>query len=298
MRPRAETEENAAEAVVFLDIDGVLQPLSSQERFEHDLKALKQELVAKDPRYEALNRYDIGAVRYDWHPEAVANLKTLCARGGAKIVVSSSWRDDKPLPLLRLLLRMHDLDGLAVGETPAVGPRDLEIQEYLVSHPEIRRFVIVDDSFADTLGRRFPRQFVNTSRWLDAGALEQALSALRRRPRKRDLAALADFDALVRRDPALTRLSLDLEEMSFIQRRRGLGRHAFVRALCEGVEQGPALASLTVRGLFQESTWSERLDKKEDPIVALRQAAARNPTLHQVEIEAQGKDGFLQPNNK
>ncbi len=49
-------------AVVFLDIDGVLEGWSSQDRFSPDLEALREELVRpSDPGYATLDRHDIGA---------------------------------------------------------------------------------------------------------------------------------------------------------------------------------------------------------------------------------------------
>lgn len=180
MAESAPSDVPPATAVVYLDIDGVLQPLSSRSRFEHDMKAYKQGLVQRvDPRYAELNRYDLAAVRYDWHPAAVANLKTLCAQGEAKIVISSSWREERTLEQLRLLFHIHDLGALVVDRTPLLGARDREIQEHLAAHPEIERFVVLDDSFAGELGRAFERRFVLTSDHLDAEALERALAALR-----------------------------------------------------------------------------------------------------------------------
>ena len=96
--------------VIFLDIDGVLQPGSYQHRFEHleevsDLaKKLTVELnngfdyyklVGGDKEYDnkqQVNKYDIGAVYWDWHPEAVKLLHEVIDKTGAKIVLSTDWR--------------------------------------------------------------------------------------------------------------------------------------------------------------------------------------------------------------
>ena len=96
--------------VIFLDIDGVLQPGSYQDRFEHlaevsDLaKKLNvklnngfdyYKLVGGDKEYDnkqQVNKYDIGAVYWDWHPEAVKLLHEVIDKTGAKIVLSTDWR--------------------------------------------------------------------------------------------------------------------------------------------------------------------------------------------------------------
>ena len=63
------------------DIDGVLQPTSSQKRFEHDLEALRENLAERyGGEYRQVNEYDLGAVVHDWHAAAVARLRALCAQ--------------------------------------------------------------------------------------------------------------------------------------------------------------------------------------------------------------------------
>ena len=72
--------------VIFLDIDGVLQPKGQQDRFDHDMKVLPKQMAEKyhEDEYLSIGRHDLGAVLYDWHPDAVANLKKLIALSGAE----------------------------------------------------------------------------------------------------------------------------------------------------------------------------------------------------------------------
>lgn len=55
------------ETVIFLDIDGVLQPLMSQTRFKHNLEELCVQLAHtyQNDEYLNMDRYDLGAVYYD-----------------------------------------------------------------------------------------------------------------------------------------------------------------------------------------------------------------------------------------
>lgn len=137
--------------VIFLDIDGVLQPGHYQRRFQHNLDKLKEELAEKynDPSYLKLDKYDVGAVYYDWHPVAVKCLKELLEKTGAKIVISSSWRRSKTLEELKKLFKIHDLDEYIIDTTeykPELGEkRSREIRNYLIEHPEIKNYIIIDD---------------------------------------------------------------------------------------------------------------------------------------------------------
>ena len=162
---RPETLRNI---VIFLDIDGVLQPPSKQTRFEHDPDELRRSLADKydDATYLSMDKYDLGAVYHDWDHDAVELLRTLCADFRASIVISSDWRRSNSLRWLRALFRLHDLHHYVTDATKQLdGPphyRASEVKEYLDSHPEIERFVIIDDGYGHEFGELFPEQFVHT----------------------------------------------------------------------------------------------------------------------------------------
>ena len=158
--------------VVFLDIDGVLQPTSSQKRFDHDLEALRESLAERfGAEYREFNEYDLGAVVHDWDAGAVARLRALCEEHDARIVVSSDWRQGRSVAQLQALFRLHDLHHLVVDRTgdPQSGPhyRAGDVKLYLDAHPEIERFVIIDDRYREEFDRLFPDRFVHTGRFLD-----------------------------------------------------------------------------------------------------------------------------------
>ena len=159
--------------VIFLDIDGVLQPDSSQRRFKQNLDALRSDLSERfqDPIYRSLDKYDLGAVFYDWDRLAVGLLRGLCEKTGAQIVISSDWRRRRSLAVLRALFRIHGLQGLVVDKTGEdAGPphyRAGEVRAYLHEHPEIERFAIIDDSYTGEFNELFAEQFVQTVGCLD-----------------------------------------------------------------------------------------------------------------------------------
>ena len=146
---RLHDRKDSERHVIFLDIDGVLQPCCSQKRFEHDLEQTKIMVAEemKEKGYLELDKYDVGAVYYDWHEAAVKNLHDLLWRCDAEIVISSDWKRSKTIEQLKLLLRIHKLDRYVtdmVSYTDHTFKPD-EIRNYLREHPELRSYVILDD---------------------------------------------------------------------------------------------------------------------------------------------------------
>lgn len=167
--------------VIFLDIDGVLQPLSARKRFDHDLIKLQSEFASKDQTYADMNRYDIGAVYYDWHEQAIFNLKKLCQKYNAKIVVSSAWRERKSKNHLLKLFALHDLDQYVVDTTPILERfgvnRADEVSLYLKQHPHIHDYVILDDCDFN-FPKQFPNNFVKCDYFFDDACLQMASKCL------------------------------------------------------------------------------------------------------------------------
>ncbi len=184
--------------VVFLDIDGVLQPPNFSNRFKHDLDQLRKDLAEKNPLFHTADKWDIGAVYYDWKKEAVENLKILLEKHNALIVISSSWRTYSALPILRLLFSIHDLDKYVYDKTLEVylSSRSGDIYHYLQTHPEIEQFVIIDDvSYNyDTI---FPENHVLTNNfyYFDEASFEEADKILSRQGFK-----MPEYNAETKRD--------------------------------------------------------------------------------------------------
>jgi hypothetical protein len=169
-------------SIIFLDIDGVLQPLSSQQRFQHDLRALQEQLAIqyRNDDYREMDRYDLGAVYYDWDKEAVERLRTLCVDVPADIVITSDWKSYSPLSRLKDYFKLHDLDQHIAGEIPQIPGkfRCEEVSEYLKQHPEIHRFVILDDAHIRDFEAAYPEHFVHCRRIFDDACYTKALRIL------------------------------------------------------------------------------------------------------------------------
>lgn len=148
--------------VIFLDIDGVLQPYNSGERFEHDSEKIVQELTDKKGiDYSQYYKIDVAAAYYDWDYSAVNTLRYILEQTDAKIVVSSDWRDIKRPYKVRDLLAIYNLDKYWIADTEKIEEDDIEnseeyqkytyrtreIKKYLRKHPEVENYVAIDDKY-------------------------------------------------------------------------------------------------------------------------------------------------------
>jgi len=168
------------EKVLFLDIDGVLQPFA-QYGFDHIRDKVAMENLFKELEekykvdYRKFSVYDVTAVYYEWDLSAIKQLKRVLDRTGAKIVISSSWREGDIGNYLPDLLKIHDLHKYLYGYTPEFAHdfacndvkyknfkniRSAEIVSYLRYHPFIKKWVAIDDI---DLTLDFPENAVRTS---------------------------------------------------------------------------------------------------------------------------------------
>jgi hypothetical protein len=103
--------------VIFLDIDGVLAPIRRWDR------------------YGDLDR------------ACILVLNEIVARGGADVVVSSTWRYAKTVPQLQAMLDAEGFSGRVLDKTPSGTPgasRGEEIAVWLAQHV-VHGYVIIDD---------------------------------------------------------------------------------------------------------------------------------------------------------
>lgn len=125
--------------VIFLDIDGVL--------ITHDSSLSRRNALPGTPR--------------TWSPDkrCVRRLNQLTEWTGAKIVVSSVFRKFRGY---RAILEGWGVAAPIVGQTPVLREkyRGDEIQAWLMLHPTIEHFVILDDD--DDMGRMTTSRLVRT----------------------------------------------------------------------------------------------------------------------------------------
>lgn len=138
--------------MTFLDIDGVL----NSEAYMLKLEAQHRQLGC--PTRET--PCDCFKLYHQLDRDAVARLNRLVTTTDAKIVISSTWRKLMDASELERALVEHGLVAEIIGATPdghdepemltVYGPlermyRGYEIDFWLRKHPEVDRFVILDD---------------------------------------------------------------------------------------------------------------------------------------------------------
>lgn len=143
--------------VVFLDVDGVLNSESYALKLEERHRALGHEDPARPKRETTCDCFKL---YHQIDRDAVARVNRLVAVTASKIVISSSWRKRFDPPELERILVEHGLVAEIIGVTPDghVSPemlivygalermyRGYEIDFWLRKHPEVDRFVILDD---------------------------------------------------------------------------------------------------------------------------------------------------------
>lgn len=128
--------------VLFLDIDGVLNSVQWAQEGNGFGRG------SRTPTRESLR----------WDPAAVRNLRNLIEATGAKIVVSSSWRGygDEASSVWQAMFGCYGWpEAPVIGETPDLNRmengiyvsriRGDEVAAWLADHPEVERYVCVDD---------------------------------------------------------------------------------------------------------------------------------------------------------
>lgn len=144
--------------VIFLDIDGVLQPSYSQKRHEisrEERDALPSMLAEKfnNPIFLTIDKYDAAAVYYDWAIDAVDNLKRILSFGEKngkiiEIIISSDWRLSKSFEQLKALFQIYGLDSYVTETIPStayLSLKEKDLQAYLENHPALKNYVVIDD---------------------------------------------------------------------------------------------------------------------------------------------------------
>ncbi|MCD7949580.1 MAG: hypothetical protein LUG12_04885 [Erysipelotrichaceae bacterium] len=180
--------------VLFLDIDGVLQPYQSRYRFHTNLETLIKYLSLRYQRdYTIYDKYIIGACFLDWNKKAVKRIKTILDATNAKIVISSGWRSKKYPNRMLDLLHIWDMDQYWIGETDFfhdnmieaqaylksqgyhLYERQVEILDYLFTHQDIKQYVIVDDMYFENV---FDGHFVKTYNLIKNKQVEECIRIL------------------------------------------------------------------------------------------------------------------------
>jgi hypothetical protein len=143
--------------VIFLDIDGVLNCSPSNSEWDdygypppyHNglIATLKQcwnENMVNSDEWKVTNE------RVRWVQRCVDNFKLFEATG-AYVVISSTWRvsfeEETAFKVFQEMFKLYDINMKIIGFTPVTfkGFRGDEVETWLLNHPEVTSFVILDD---------------------------------------------------------------------------------------------------------------------------------------------------------
>ena len=134
--------------VIFLDVDGVLNSghladtIGWGGHFDESEKATHENVK--------------------WGQQMVDNLRKIVETTGSQIVISSTWRLHFSIPKFKEMFSIYGWsDAPIIDKTPVmISKRGFEINKWLVNHPEVNKYVILDDS-TDFLPDQIP-VFINT----------------------------------------------------------------------------------------------------------------------------------------
>lgn len=163
--------------VIFLDIDGVLQPLGRQCRFDHDMEATREYLAKAHSNacFLEIDKYDLAAAYYDWNFIAIGILRELVEEDHCRIVIHSGWREYLTFEKLKALFQIYGLEESIIGVTDK-GDKTESINKYLSEHDEIDSYVVIDDD--KTLLYDFGSKFCFTHNFMTTDDYDQCKTIL------------------------------------------------------------------------------------------------------------------------
>ena len=125
--------------VVFLDIDGVLQPLSKKVRVNY----INNDIISllNNKYHINYNRYDIkdvSRVYYDWDKSAIERLRKILSVTDSKIIISSNWRDENKPNKMHDLLKIHTILSFSISIVLSI------ICKFILKSPELPSLLLVE----------------------------------------------------------------------------------------------------------------------------------------------------------
>lgn len=156
-------EVECKQLVIFLDIDGVIQPYSAEARHVYDLEALCAYLSGKyqNDIYTRMDKYDVGAAYYDWDTLALARIRELAKLYNAAIVLHTGWCRFNNLEKMKALFALYGMDDMIVTQVDGKKDKADGILDFLEQNPGIRDYIVIDDD--GRLGEAFAAHFIETN---------------------------------------------------------------------------------------------------------------------------------------
>jgi len=169
--------------VVFLDIDGVLQPFSKKVRVNY----INNDIISllNNKYHINYNRYDIkdvSRVYYDWDKSAIERLRKILSVTDSKIIISSNWRNENKPNKIHDLLKIHNLEIYYYCDNKILNSsfdifenRANEIKDSLNRY-DISNYVVIDDWYP--LKEYFKNNIVCTNNIIEDNDVISAIKIL------------------------------------------------------------------------------------------------------------------------
>jgi len=159
--------------VVFLDIDGVISPT-----FEGEYKRQKDEYEKRQLQYDSavyieksdanaggdkqkwIRPYDFYTIETRWDQASIQLINNLLWKTDSVCVLESSWINTYNTPeRMKAVLRLAGMEERYAGIAP--GRRKNEgIDAYRAEHPEIDRFIVIDDDDYWDFAKKYGMYFI------------------------------------------------------------------------------------------------------------------------------------------
>lgn len=169
--------------IIFLDIDGVLNPYRTYMFPVDNPNLLKQ--LSKETKNKDIEKLDINLVTQIYHGfdhQACSYIEQLCKEFDAKIVISSSWRLVYSLDQLKAILDIHHLGHYLIDTTEDYNTRPQEIIRYCEYH-FISTYIVIDDFNMPI----FDTRMIHTKNSIKEKDYKKARNALLLQTRKKGL---------------------------------------------------------------------------------------------------------------
>lgn len=126
--------------IIFLDVNGVLN---------------------SDKYINYTSKKNIDGIKADIDVKTIELLKKALDITGAKIVLSSSWKNISRVKDLKEIFKQY---GISIDDkTPNInGERGLEIKRYLSEHRNIEQYLILDDEIFDSFDEELMQNLILT----------------------------------------------------------------------------------------------------------------------------------------
>ena len=153
--------------IIFLDIDGVINTnIKQQELTDDDIYHLYKDDLIYNQFHINGPRLALTKIYNYWRIESIKVLQQICKNSNVKIVITSYWRMKYMYEEMRFFFDIFDLGKYIIGFTSEhYDLRGEEIRHYLIKHPNIKNFVIIDDMDAG-ISRIYPNNFVKIEGFL------------------------------------------------------------------------------------------------------------------------------------